>query len=143
MTELAISLFSIVAAIILNLIPSDVTRFTITEDVQGREAIHLTKQADGGWKMSGGPKGDMGTIYVDGTKLTVKDGGKKRTVDLSNHLDIDKNTNWEKIEKVDLGGATLKIDRKPDGLDLTLLEGKKDSERGELLKVRWEERGAK
>ncbi len=67
-----------IAAIILNLIPADVTRFTITEGEQGKETIHLTKQADGGWKMADGPKGDMGTLYVDGSKLTVKNGGKKQ-----------------------------------------------------------------
>ena len=138
MTEVAISTFSIIVAMVLNLIPADVTSFTIAEGVKGRETIHLTKQADGGWKMSDGPNRDMGTIYLDGTKLTVKNDGKKQTVDLSGHLDIDKDTDWEKLKTISLKGATLKIDRKPNGLDLVLREGKKDGGRGESMKVRWE-----
>jgi hypothetical protein len=138
--EIAISTMSMIVAIILNLTPADVSRFTIMEDVKGRETIRLTKQADGGWKMSDGPKRDMGTIYIDGTKLTVKVGDKKQTVDLADHLDIDKDTDWKKLKKVGMRGATLKIDRKPDGLDLVLREGKKDGGRGELLKVQWKER---
>lgn len=144
MTEAAISTFSILVAIILNLIPADVTSFTIREDVEGRETIRLTKQADGGWKMTDGSKGNpVSTIRVDGTKMTVTEDGGKRTVDLSGHLDIDKNTDWEKLEEVGIGGAALKIERKPDGLDLTIRDGNKDGERGELLKVRWEKRGKK
>jgi hypothetical protein len=138
--EIAISTMSMIVAIILNLTPADVSRFTIMEDVKGRETIRLTKQADGGWKMSDGPKRDMGTIYIDGTKLTVKVGDKKQTVDLADHLDIDKDTDWKKLEKISISGTTLKIDRKPDGLDLVLREGKKDGGGGVLLKVQCKER---
>ena len=139
MTEVAISTISIIIAIVLNLIPAKVTSFTIMPDKEGRETIRLTKQADGGWKMTDGSKGEMGTIHVDGTKMTVKDDGKKQTVDLSDHLDIDKDTDWKKIEKVGLGGSTLKIERKPNGLDLTLRAGKKDGGSDVPVKVRWEE----
>ena len=138
MTEVTISCFSIIVAMVLNLIPADVTSFTIAEDVRGRETIRLTKQADGGWKMSDGPKGDMGALYVDGAKLTMKDGGKKQTVDLSDHLDIDKDTDWSKLDALKLKGATFKIERKPNGLDLRLQDAKKDEGLGKLVKVRWE-----
>ena len=138
MTEVAISTFSIIVAMVLNLIPGGVTSFTIAEDVKGRETITLTKQADGGWKMSDGPKRDMGTIYLDGTKLTAKIDGKKQTVDLSDRLDIDKDADWSKLKTLKLGGTTLKIERKPNGLDLLLQNPKKDSDGGERLKVRWE-----
>lgn len=127
-----------IAAIILNLIPADVTRFTITEGEQGKETIHLTKQADGGWKMADGPKGDMGTLYVDGSKLTVKNGGKKQMVDLFDRLDIDKDADWSKLKTLKLSGTTLKIERKPNGLDLRLQDAKKDEGLGKLVKVRWE-----
>jgi hypothetical protein len=138
MTEVAISTFSIIVAMVLNLIPGGVTSFTIKDDVKGRETITLTKQADGGWKMSDGPKRDMGTIYLDGTKLTAKSDGKKQTVDLADHVDIDKDTDWKKLKTISLKGATLKIERKPNGLDLILRDGKKDDGGGERLKVRWE-----
>ena len=68
----------------------------------------------------------------------MKTNGRTRTVDLSGHLDIDKDTDWAKLKTISLKGATLKIERKLNGLDFILRDGKKGDGREESMKVRWE-----
>lgn len=131
-------MFSMIIAIVLNLIPADVTSFTV-EGLHEGKVLRCTQQAGGDWILADeAGKGDRVAFRVDGTKLTMKDAGKEQTVDLADHLGIDKDADWSKIKELEIRGGALAIERKPDGLDLVFRPGKKDDADQRRIRVRWE-----
>ena len=89
--------YTIILVVALNLVPADVTMFTL-EMYENHSTF--TRQADGGWNTVEYPGAGLSTFYVDGTKLTTKEDGRKDTLDLSELISIDKDTDWKKLKKI-------------------------------------------
>lgn len=138
MTQVAVNMIYLILAIVMNLIPANVTSFTV-EGLDEGLTLRCTKQDNGDWLLTDeAGKGDRVAFRVDGTKLTMKEGGKEQTVDLAGHLGIDKDADWSKIKTFNIGGNALAIERKPDGLDLVFQPEKNDDAKQQKIRVRWE-----
>ena len=137
MTPVAIlPLFSLIIAIVLNLIPADVTSFTVESE---RATLRCTKQAGGDWILADeSGRGNRVAFHVDGTKVTMKEAEKEQTVDLGDHLGIDKDADWSKIKTFNIRDNALAIERKPDGLDLVFQPERKVDANQQRIRVRWE-----
>lgn len=131
------SIFAILVVVVLNLVPADVTTFTM--QMNPAETMRFTKQGDGGWSAIKLPRGDdLGTFYVDGTKLTMKGEGKERTQDLAKILGVDEGFDWKEMKAVKLGATPVQVERQSNGLDFVLREKKEDSPAKPTFKVRWD-----
>ncbi len=117
-------LLVIIVAIVTHLTPAGVTEFDLQIiDGDQRVEIQLTKQADGGWKApSGKDLVESWTFYVDGTKVTTKDGDKTTTADLAKHLTI--------------GAMPFKMMHHVKGLDF-LVEDPENKQDSRVVKARW------
>ena len=116
------SLLSIILAIVLNIIPAEVTEFSVQiADGDDTIVMQFEKQEGGGWKSQGG-RGvkDPSTYYISGTKLTVKTSRKTSENDLAKHLTI--------------GATPFKVRHRANGLDFLVTEEEKDSR---VVRVRW------
>lgn len=129
------SVLPMLIAVVLNLVPGEVTTFTM--EVEEREIMHFTKQADGGWKARSQPDHDLGTFYVDGAKLTNKRDGKEQTQDLSRMLGVGKDTSWMKLKTFRFGDAKISIVHKENGLDFNFRERRGTKVINETWPVRW------
>ena len=135
--EAAVSTLSMIVTVVLNLIPAEMNAFTV-EAVDDRESIHFDRQADGCWKATFDAGRESITYSVDGTKLTATDGGKPQTVDLAGHLGTDQDTDWSKLEELNFReGASMVIERDPEGLALVFKAGKKVEREEHRVSVRW------
>jgi hypothetical protein len=131
-------MISLILAIVMNLIPADVTSFTV-EGLDEGLTLRCTQQAGGDWLLTDeAGKGDRVAFRVDGTKLTMKDAGKEQTIDLAGQLGVDKDADWSKIKELKIRGNVLAIDRKADGLDLVFRPEKKDDANQRRIRVWWE-----
>ncbi len=130
------SIFAILLVAVLNLVPADVSTFTMV--MHENETIRFTKQADGGWNAVELPKDDLGTFYVDGTKLTMKGEGKTHTQDLATMLGVNSKTDWSKIKELKMGGTPIQIQRKKSGIDFVLSHKKEDEVISRTFKVSWD-----
>jgi hypothetical protein len=131
-------MISLILAIVMNLIPANVTSFTV-EGLDEGLTLRCTKHDDGDWVLTDEVgKGDRVAFRVDGTKLTMKDADKEQTIDLAGQLGIDQDADWSKIEELKIRGNVLAIERKPDGLDLVFRPEKKDDAKPQRFRVRWE-----
>ncbi|QQL44803.1 hypothetical protein [Sulfuriroseicoccus oceanibius] len=134
---MATSLFSLILVIILNIVPADVSSFTVQAPEAG-QPMHFTKQDDGGWLAKMGPGDEEATFLVKGTEITIKSEGDERSQDMGPLLGLDADTDWHKLEEVALGGGTIRIKRVDNGVDFALEdnEGKSVEDAG-TVKVRW------
>jgi len=130
------SIFAILLVAVLNLIPADVSTFTMV--MHETETIRFTKQADGGWNAVELPKDDLGTFYVDGGKLTMKGEGKQSTTDISAVLGVNSETDWQKLTELKLGAVPIQIQRQENGFDFVLTQKNGDSEIKKTFTVRWD-----
>lgn len=131
-------MISLILAIVMNLIPANVTSFTV-EGLDEGLTLRCTKQDDGDWVLTDeAGKGDRVAFRVDGTKLTMKDVGKEQTIDLAGQLGLDEDADWSKIKELKIRGSKLVIERKPDGLDFVFGPEKNDDATPERIRVRWE-----
>ena len=131
-------MISLILAIVMNLIPANVTSFTV-EGLDEGLTLRCTKHDDGDWVLTDEVgKGDRVAFRVDGTKLTMKDADKEQTIDLAGQLGIDQDADWSKIEELKIRGNVLAIDRKADGLDLVFRPEKKDDANQRRIRVWWE-----
>lgn len=136
--NITMNMLSLILAIVLNLVPPDVKSFTV-EGLREGETIRCTKQAGGDWRViDEAGQVDRVAFHVDGTKLTVKDDGDKQTMDLADHLGIEKDADWSKIETINIGDGSITIERRPDGLDLAFRPEKNDDAKQKRIRVRWE-----
>ena len=131
-----ISFLAILIVVALNLVPGNVTTFTI--QMNEKESISFTKQSDGGWKAVALPKDDLGTYQVDGAKLTINGQGKTYTQDFSTMLGVDKNSDWKNLKAIRYGDTPVLIDRKENGFDLIRKVKEGGGETNQIYKVRWE-----
>lgn len=129
------SIFATLLVVILNLIPADVSTFTMGMD--GNNVIRFTKQADGGWNAVELPDDDLGIIHVDGAVLTMKGEGREKTQDLSKMLGVGAATDWKKLKEIKFGSDLLQIQRKANGFDLILMEANGERELKHAAAVRW------
>ena len=134
--EVAISLLIIIVTIVLNLIPAEVNRFTV-ESIEEEESIRFTKQDNGSWKAVVGEQEEKFTIRVKGTECTLSEGERTQTIDLADHLGINKKTDWENLKTLKIRGGSVEIGRKPEGFDLLFRDDVKGRE-DYRVKVRWE-----
>ena len=134
------SIFSFLLVVVLNVIPADVTTFTMerSENDTIRDTIRFTKQADGGWKALKLPNTDLGTLSVDGTKVTMDFEGKKHTTDLAKILGLDEGTDWKTLKEIKVGSLPIQIERKTNQLNFIIQTEKKgDTEIKRTIKVQW------
>ncbi len=113
------SLIEILIVIALNVFPADVESFTIRHPGEN-DAIRLTRQADGGWRML---PDEIGAVFhVEGGNLTVKAGEREHTRDFAELLGIPEGADWSTLESVEIGGgaAAIRIEHVRDGFDLVL-----------------------
>jgi hypothetical protein len=136
------SFFALVLVIVVNMLPAGMDRFTMGLSSE-RNAVQLTKQADGGWRMKdiGATKGVV--FYVTGTKITIKGKSKEEsgTKDVGDMLGVDTKTDWTRVTDLTLLGKTpLHVDRKPDGLDILVTLSGDDTGQDTMrtFTVRWE-----
>ncbi len=130
------SIFAILIVVVLNLVPADVTTFTM--QMNENETLRFTKQAEGGWNAVELPKDDLGTFYVDGTKLTMKGEDREHTQNLAKMLGVDEDVDWKELKEIKLGAAPVQIERKKNGLDFILTAKREGSETKRTFKVRWD-----
>ena len=129
------SIFAILLVAVLNLIPADVSTFTMV--MHENEAIRFTKQDDGGWAGIKRPGNDIGVFYVNGTKLTIKGDGKSYTQDIAKILGVDDNTDWSQIKAITLGRRPFQIERNKSGVDFIFNEKKDGKTNAQVFKVQW------
>jgi len=128
-------MFATLLVVILNLIPVDVSTFTMAMD--GNDVIRFTKQADGGWNAVELPDDDLGIFHVDGAVLTMKGEGREKTQDLSKMLGVGAATDWKKLKEIKFGSDLVQIQRKANGLDLIPKEANGEGEVKHAVAVRW------
>jgi len=121
---------------VLNMLPANVQTFTM--EMAPETTIQFTKQKDGGWVGSTHPGEEIGTFYVNGTKMTVKSKAKEHTDDFAQLLGTDEKTDWKTIGELKVGPTPLKIERKTNGVDFVLKQKNQDREETKTFKVRWE-----
>jgi hypothetical protein len=123
---------------ILNLIPADISSFTITgaNDRNSR----FTKQSDGYWHLTDPREPSLEPFYVSGTKVTIKKGSNEQTFDMAKAPGIAQNMDWKSLKEIKLNGVLFDIQQKADGLDLIPKEGEAKHIKPlpqTILKVRW------
>jgi len=133
------SLFTVALIIALNLIPDQVSSFTMQMKGVGNEnkRMHFTLQEDGGWRGVEHPKDHIGTFYLDSEKLIIKGEGNEHSINLSSIFALEAEAEWSQLNEVRFGSKLIRINRLDNGLDISLVVDGGEPEEQAEFEIRW------